>query len=106
MAEGTDGSLVQSGQEAFGTSGSDRLTLDSDNFKASIDSSIYEYTGDVITPDVSVLTASGSVLASGIDYEVTYSDNVAPGCRHYKSEWARELRRRYLSTVVPDRSFL
>lgn len=78
MAEGTDGSLVQSGQEAFGTSGSDRLTLDSDNFKASIDSSIYEYTGDVITPDVSVLTASGSVLASGIDYEVTYSDNVAP----------------------------
>lgn len=80
VAEGTDGSLVQSGQEAFGTSGSDRLTLDSDNFKASIDSSIYEYTGDVITPDVSVLTASGSVLASGIDYEVTYSDNVAPGC--------------------------
>ena len=44
VAEGTDGSLVQSGQEAFGTSGSDRLTLDSDNFKASIDSSIYEYT--------------------------------------------------------------
>ena len=80
VAEGTDGSLVQSGQEAFGTSGSDRLTLDSDNFKASIDSSIYEYTGDVITPDVSVLTASGSVLASGIDYEVTCSDNVAPGC--------------------------
>lgn len=28
VAEGTDGSLVQSGQEAFGTSGSDRLTLD------------------------------------------------------------------------------
>ena len=80
VAEGTDGSLVQSGQEAFGTSGSGRLTLDSDNFKASIDSSIFEYTGDVITPDVSVLTASGSVLASGIDYEVTYSDNVAPGC--------------------------
>lgn len=70
VAEGADGSLVQSGQEAFGTSGSDRLTLDPGNFKASIDSSIYEYTGDVITPDVSVLTADGSVLASGINYEV------------------------------------
>ena len=80
VAEDADSSLIQSGQEIFGTSGSDRLTLDSGNFKASIDSSTYEYTGDAITPAVSVLAANGSVLVSGINYEVTYSDNVAPGC--------------------------
>lgn len=35
--EGADGSLVQAGQEAFGTLGGDRLTSDSVNLKASID---------------------------------------------------------------------
>ena len=80
VAEDADSALIQSGQEIIGTSGSDRLTLDSGNFIASIDSSIYEYTGDAITPAVSVLTANGSMLVSGINYEVTYSDNVAPGC--------------------------
>ena len=78
--EGADGSLVQEGQEAFGTLGGDRLTSDSVNLKASIDFSTYEYTGAAITPEVSVFAVDGSVLVNGINYEVLYSNNVAPGC--------------------------
>lgn len=78
--EGADGSLVQAGLEAFGTLGGDRLTSDSVNLKASIDFSTYEYTGAAITPEVSVFTVDGSVLVNGINYEVLYSNNVAPGC--------------------------
>lgn len=78
--EGADGSLVQAGLEAFGTLGSDRLTSDSVNLKASIDFSTYEYTGAAITPEVSVFAVDGSVLVNGINYEVLYSNNVAPGC--------------------------
>lgn len=78
--EGADGSLVQAGLEAFGTPGGDRLTSDSVNLKASIDFSTYEYTGAAITPEVSVFAADGSVLVNGINYEVLYSNNVAPGC--------------------------
>lgn len=78
--EGADGSLVQAGLEAFGTLGGDRLTSDSVNLKASIDYSTYEYTGAAITPEVSVFAVDGSVLVNGINYEVLYSNNVAPGC--------------------------
>lgn len=78
--EGADGSLVQAGLEAFGTLGGDRLTSDSVNLKASIDFSTYEYTGGAITPEVSVFAVDGSVLVNGINYEVLYSNNVAPGC--------------------------
>lgn len=78
--EGADGSLVQAGLEAFGTPGGDRLTSDSVNLKASIDFSTYEYTGAAITPEVSVFAVDGSVLVNGINYEVLYSNNVAPGC--------------------------
>ena len=78
--EGADGSLVQAGQEAFGTLGGDRLTSDSVNLKAAIDFSTYEYTGAAITPEVSVFAVDGSVLVNGINYEVLYSNNVAPGC--------------------------
>lgn len=34
------------------------------------------YTGSEITPDVQVTTASGEVLAAGVDYEITYTGNV------------------------------
>lgn len=78
--EGADGSLVQAGLEAFGTLGGDRLTSDSVNLKASIDFSTYEYTGAAITPEVSVFAVDGSVLVNGINYEVLYSNNVAPSC--------------------------
>lgn len=78
--EGADGSLVQAGLEAFGTLGGDRLTSDSVNLKASIDFSTYEYTGAAITPEVSVFAVDGSVLVNGINYEVLYLNNVAPGC--------------------------
>lgn len=78
--EGADGSLVQAGLEAFGILGGDRLTSDSVNLKASIDFSTYEYTGAAITPEVSVFAVDGSVLVNGINYEVLYSNNVAPGC--------------------------
>lgn len=78
--EGADGSLVQAGLEAFGTLGGDRLTSDSVNLKASIDFSTYEYTGAAIIPEVSVFAVDGSVLVNGINYEVLYSNNVAPGC--------------------------
>lgn len=78
--EGADGFLVQAGLEAFGTLGGDRLTSDSVNLKASIDFSTYEYTGAAITPEVSVFAVDGSVLVNGINYEVLYSNNVAPGC--------------------------
>lgn len=78
--EGADRSLVQAGLEAFGTLGGDRLTSDSVNLKASIDFSTYEYTGAAITPEVSVFAVDGSVLVNGINYEVLYSNNVAPGC--------------------------
>lgn len=78
--EGADGSLVQAGLEAFGTLGGDRLASDSVNLKASIDFSTYEYTGAAITPEVSVFAVDGSVLVNGINYEVLYSNNVAPGC--------------------------
>lgn len=78
--EGADGSLVQAGLEAFGTLGGDRLTSDSVNLKASIAFSTYEYTGAAITPEVSVFAVDGSVLVNGINYEVLYSNNVAPGC--------------------------
>lgn len=78
--EGADGSLVQAGLEAFGTLGGDRLTSDSVNLKASIDFSTYEYTGAAITPEVSVFAVDGSVLVNSINYEVLYSNNVAPGC--------------------------
>lgn len=78
--EGADGSLVQAGLEAFGTLGGDRLTSDSVNLKASIDFSTYEYTGAAITPEVSVFAVDASVLVNGINYEVLYSNNVAPGC--------------------------
>lgn len=78
--EGADGSLVQAGLEAFGTLGGDRLTSDSVNLKASIDFSTYEYTGAAITPEVSVFAVDGSALVNGINYEVLYSNNVAPGC--------------------------
>lgn len=80
VVEGADGSLVQAGLEAFGTLGGDRLTSDSVNLKASIDFSTYEYTGAAITPEVSVFAVDGSVLVNGINYEVLYSNNVAPGC--------------------------
>lgn len=76
--EGADGSLVQAGQEAFGTLGGDRLTSDSVNLKASIDFSTYEYTGAAITPEVSVFAVDGSVLVNGINYEVLYSNNLEP----------------------------
>lgn len=33
------------------------------------------YTGSEITPDVQVTTASGEVLAVGVDYEITYTGN-------------------------------
>ena len=72
--------MVQAGLEAFGTLGGDRLTSDSVNLKASIDFSTYEYTGAAITPEVSVFAVDGSVLVNGINYEVLYSNNVAPGC--------------------------
>lgn len=78
--EGADGFLVQAGLEAFGTLDGDRLTSDSVNLKASIDFSTYEYTGAAITPEVSVFAVDGSVLVNGINYEVLYSNNVAPGC--------------------------
>ncbi len=77
--EGADRSSVQSSQEAFGTSCSDRSTSDPANFKASIDLSTMEYTGDTITPEVSVFAADGAVLVNGINYEVVYFNNVAPG---------------------------
>lgn len=79
-AEHADGSLLQSGQGTFVTSDSDRSASVFVDFKASIESPVYEYTGDSITPEVSVLTVNGVLLTSGIDYEVVYSNNVAPGC--------------------------
>lgn len=80
VVEGTEDSLVQSGHETFVSSDGDRLALDPADFKVFIDSSTYEYTGDAISPEVSVLAVNGSALTSGIDYEVVYSNNVAPGC--------------------------
>lgn len=52
------------------SSDGDRLALDSADFKVFIDSSTYEYTGDTISPEVSVFVVNGSALTSGIDYEV------------------------------------
>lgn len=57
----------------------DRLALDSADFKVFIDSSTYEYTGDTISPEVSVFVVNGSALTSGIDFEVIYLNNIAPG---------------------------
>lgn len=70
---------AQSGQGAVESLASDRLPSDSVSFKASIDSSTYEYTGGAITPEVSVLAANGSELVNGLDFEVAYSNNIAPG---------------------------
>lgn len=56
----------------------DRLALDSADFKVFIDSSTYEYTGDTISPEVSVFVVNGSALTSGIDFEVIYLNNIAP----------------------------
>lgn len=56
-----------------------RLALDSADFKVFIDSSTYEYTGDTISPEVSVFVVNGSALTSGIDFEVIYLNNIAPG---------------------------
>ena len=61
---------AQSGQGAVESLASDRLPSDSVSFKASIDSSTYEYTGGAITPEVSVLAANGSELVNGLDFEV------------------------------------
>lgn len=80
VVKGTEDSLVQSGHETFVSSDGDRLALDPADFKVFIDSSTYEYTGDAISPEVSVSAVTGSALTSGIDYEVIYSNNVAPGC--------------------------
>lgn len=80
VVEGTEDSLVQSGHETFVSSDGDRLALDPADFKVFIDSTTYEYTGDAISPEVSVSAVNGSALTSGIDYEVIYSNNVAPGC--------------------------
>ena len=44
-----------------------------------IDSSTYEYTGGTISPEVLVFVVNGSALTSGIDYEVIYLNNTAPG---------------------------
>lgn len=77
---GADISTDQSVQDPVGPSDSDRLLSDSVNFTASIDLSTYEYTGDAITPRVSVFAASGFMLTCGTDYEVLYANNIAPGC--------------------------
>lgn len=79
-AEDAGVSLTQSGQGVVEFSDSDRLPSDSVSFNASIDSSTYEYTGGAITPEVSVLAANGSALVDGLDFEVAYSNNIAPGC--------------------------
>ncbi len=95
---GTEDSLVQSGQETFVSSDCDRLALNPADFKVFIDSSTYEYTGDAICPEVSVLAVNGFVLTNGIDYEVIYSNNIAPGraaisvnglCRRYSATTRR-----------------
>lgn len=76
----------------------DRLALDSADFKVFIDSSTYEYTGDTISPEVSVFVVNGSALTSGIDFEVIYLNNIAPGraaisvnglCRRYSATTRR-----------------
>ena len=77
---GADDSTDQSVQGPVVPSDGDRLPSDSVNFKASIDLSTYEYTGDAITPSVSVFADSGLNLTCGTDYEVFYANNVAPGC--------------------------
>lgn len=79
-AEAANDSLVLAGQKTFDSSDNDSLPSDSASFKASIDSSTYEYTGGAITPEVSVLATNGSALVSGLDFEVSYSNNIAPGC--------------------------
>lgn len=76
---GADDSTAQSVQGPVGPSDGGRLPSDSVSFTASIDSSIYEYTGDAIVPRVSVLTDSGFMLTRGTDYEVFFANNVAPG---------------------------
>lgn len=77
---GADDSAAQSVRDPVGPSDGDRLPSASVSFTASIDLSIYEYTGDAIAPRVSVLTDSGFMLTCGTDYEVFYANNVAPGC--------------------------
>ena len=98
VVEGTEDSLVQSGHETFVSSDGDRLALDPADFKVFIDSPIYEYTGDAISPEVSVSAVNGSALTSGIDYEVIYLNNIAPGraaisvnglCRRYSATTRR-----------------
>lgn len=66
---GADDSTDQSVQGPVGPSDGDRLPSDSVNFTASIDLSTYEYTGDAITPSVSVFADSGLNLTCGTDYE-------------------------------------
>lgn len=77
---GADDSAAQSVGDPVGPSDGNRLSSASAGFTASIDLSIYEYTGDAIAPRVSVLTDSGVMLTCGTDYEVFYTNNVAPGC--------------------------
>ena len=77
---GADDSTAQLTRDPVGPSDGDRSPSDSVSFTASIDLSIYEYTGDAIAPRVSVLSDSGFMLTCGTDYEVSYANNIAPGC--------------------------
>lgn len=52
-----------------------RIALTEDNVG---DISVQPYTGEEIKPGVTV-TVDGNVLTEGVDYTVTYSDNVNPG---------------------------
>lgn len=74
---GADDSTAQSVQGPVGPSDGGRLPSDSVSFTASIDSSIYEYTGDAIVPRVLVLADSGFKLTRGTDFEVFFANNVA-----------------------------
>lgn len=80
VPEDADVSLAQSGEGTFESSDSEQLPPDSVSFNATIDSSTYEYTGGAITPEVSVSAANGSSLTAGSDYDVSYLNNIAPGC--------------------------
>ena len=53
---------------------------DLNNYTVSLED-IWNYTGDSICPEVSVMAAS-TKLIEGTDYTVTYSDNIGPGTGH------------------------
>lgn len=42
-------------------------------------SAAYSYTGQPIRPNISVYTKSGAFLSAGIDYDISYADNIARG---------------------------